>query len=71
MGAATATGALTVKAAAGTIVVENAKGRVSVYDAAGALLRSATPTDGCATFTLPQGRVYVVKAGGSATKVAM
>ena len=60
-----------VKVENGNIVVENAKGRVSVYDVAGTLINSIKAEGNRVEIAVPGSGVYIVRAGGKAVKVAM
>ena len=59
-----------VKVENGNIVVEDAKGIVSVYTVAGTLVKSVK-ADGNVKIAVPGSGVYIVKVGGKAVKVAM
>lgn len=60
-----------VRADGGHIVVEQAKGPVSVYDMAGRLVGRATADGGRAELAVPDGGTYIVKAGDTAVKIAL
>ena len=60
-----------VKVDNGNIVVDNAAGRVSVYDAAGTLVKSVMPDGNRVEIAVPSRGVYIVRAGGKAVKVAL
>lgn len=60
-----------VKVDNGNIVVDNATGRVSVYDAAGTLVKSVMPDGNRVEIAVPSRGVYIVRAGGKAVKVAL
>ena len=60
-----------VKVDNGNIVVDNAAGRVSVYDAAGTLVKSVMPDGNRVEIAVPGRGVYIVRAGGKAVKVAL
>ena len=60
-----------IKVENGNIVVDNAKGRVSVYDAAGTLMKSVKADGNRVEIAVPGRGVYVVRAGGKSVKVAM
>ena len=60
-----------VKVENGNIVVENAKGRVSVYDVAGTLINSVKAEGNRVEIAVPGSGVYIVRAGGKSVKVAM
>ena len=60
-----------VKVDSGNIVVDNATGRVSVYDAAGTLVKSVMPDGNRVEIAVPSRGVYIVRAGGKAVKVAL
>lgn len=60
-----------IKAAGGLVTVTDAAGTVAVYDMGGALLKEVKAVGGSAVIPLPVGKVYVVKVGDVAEKVAM
>lgn len=60
-----------IKVENGNIVVDNAKGRVSVYDVAGTLVKSVEADGDRVEIAVPGRGVYIVRAGGKAVKVAM
>lgn len=60
-----------VKVDNGNIVVDNATGRVSVYDAAGTLVKSVMSDGNRVEIAVPGRGVYIVRAGGKAVKVAL
>ena len=60
-----------VKVDNGNIVVDNATGRVSVYDAAGTLVKSVMSDGNRVEIAVPSRGVYIVRAGGKAVKVAL
>lgn len=60
-----------VKVENGNIVVDNAKGRVSVYDVAGTLINSVKAEGNRVEIAVPGSGVYIVRAGGKSVKVAM
>lgn len=60
-----------IRADGGHIVVEQAKGPVSVYDMAGRLVGRATADGGRAELAVPDGGTYIVKAGDTAVKIAL
>lgn len=60
-----------VKVDNGNIVVDNAAGRVSVYDAAGTLVKSVMPDGNRVEIAVPGRGVYIVRTGGKAVKVAL
>ena len=62
---------LGVKAEDGRIKVENANGRVDLYDISGRLLDSAEADGGCVEIAVPKRGVYIVKVGKQMVKVAM
>lgn len=60
-----------IKTENGNIVVDNAKGRVSVYDVAGTLVESVKADGNRVEITVPGSGVYIVRVGDKAVKVAM
>ena len=60
-----------IKVENGNIVVDNAKGRVSVYDAAGTLVKNVKADGNRIDIAVPSRGVYIVRAGGKSVKVAM
>ncbi len=60
-----------IKVENGNIVVDNAKGLVSIYDAAGTLVKSVNANGNRVEIAVPGRGVYIVRAGGKAVKVAM
>ena len=60
-----------IKVENGNIVVDNAKGLVSIYDAAGTLVKSVNANGNRVEIAVPGSGVYIVRAGGKAVKVAM
>lgn len=62
---------LGAKAEDGRIKVENANGRVNLYDISGRLLDSAEPDGGYVEIAVPKCGVYIVKVGKQTVKVAM
>lgn len=60
-----------IKVENGNIVVDNAKGHVSVYDVAGTLVKSVEADGDRVEIAVPGRGVYIVRAGGKAVKVAM
>lgn len=62
---------LGVKAEDGRIKVENANGRVNLYDISGRLLHSAEPDGGYVEIAVPKRGVYIVEVGKQTVKVAM
>lgn len=60
-----------IKAAGGLVTVTDAAGTVAVYDMGGALLKEVKVVGGSAVIPLPVSKVYVVKVGDVAEKVAM
>lgn len=62
---------LGVKAEDGRIKVENANGRVNLYDISGRLLDSAEPDGGYVEIAVPKRGVYIVEVGKQTVKVAM
>ena len=60
-----------IKVENGSIVVDNAKGNVSVYDASGTLVKSVKADGNRIEIVVPGSGVYIVKAGGKAVKIAM
>lgn len=62
---------LGMKAEDGRIKVENANGRVNLYDISGRLLHSAEPDGGYVEIAVPKRGVYIVEVGKQTVKVAM
>ena len=60
-----------IKVENGNIVVDNAKGLVSIYDAAGTLVKSVNANGNRVEIAVPGSGVYIVRAGGKTVKVAM
>lgn len=60
-----------IKTENGNIVVDNAKGRISVYDVSGMLVKSAKADGNRVEIAVPGSGVYIVRVGGKAVKVAM
>ena len=60
-----------VKLENGNIVVDNAKGLVSIYDAAGTLVKSVNANGNRVEIAVPGSGVYIVRAGGKSVKVVM
>ena len=60
-----------IKVENGNIVVDNAKGRVSIYDAAGTLVKSVNANGNRVEIAVPGRGVYIVRAGGKTVKVVM
>ena len=60
-----------IKVENGNIVVDNAKGLVSIYDAAGTLVKSVNANGNRVEIAVPGSGVYIVRAGGKSVKVAM
>lgn len=55
----------------GSIIVENVKGRVTVYSVSGAMVKSLDVDGGRTEITVPARGVYIVKIGGKAVKVRL
>lgn len=64
-------GVTEIKTENGNIVIENAKGKVCIYDMAGALIKSADTNGGRVEFAVPQRGVYVVRTDSKTAKVAL
>lgn len=62
---------LGVKAEDGRIKVENANGRVNLYDISGRLLDSAEPDGRYVEIAVPKRSVYIVEVDKQTVKVAM
>ena len=55
----------------GSIVVENAKGRVTVYGISGAMVKSVDADGGRTEIAVPTRGIYIVKVGSKAVKVRL
>lgn len=53
----------------GNIVVDNAKGLITVYDISGAMVGSGNANGGRTEITVPGHGIYIVKIGNKAVKV--
>ena len=62
---------LDVSVSDGCIVVDNAKGRVTVYDISGAAVASGNADGGSVSIAVPGHGVYIVRVGGKAVKVKL
>lgn len=60
-----------VKAVNGNIVIENAKGKIFIYDMAGSLVKSAEAYGERIEIAVPQRGVYIVRTSGASAKVAL
>ena len=69
-GVEVATG-LDVSVSDGCIVVDNATGRVTVYDISGAAVASGNADGGSVSIAVPGHGVYIVRVGGKAVKVKL
>ena len=66
-----ATDRMTVTADNGYIAISNAHGKVNVYDASGTMIGTAAADGGDVRMPVPGKGLYIVKAGGTAVKIAM
>ena len=66
-----ATTGLDVSVSDGCIVVDNAKGRVTVYSISGAAVASSNADGGSVSIVVPGHGVYIVRVGGKAVKVKL
>ena len=66
-----ATTGLDVSVSGGCIVVDNAIGRVTVYDISGAAVASSNADGGSVSIAVPGHGVYIVRVGGKAVKVCL
>ena len=66
-----ATDRMTVTTDNGYIAISNAHGKVNVYDASGTMIGTAAADGGDVRMPVPGKGLYIVKAGGTAVKIAM
>ena len=62
---------MAVTADNGYIAISNAHGKVNVYDASGTMIGTAAADGGDVRMPVPGKGLYIVKAGGTAVKIAM